>query len=99
MPNYGFICEGCDHSFDMLLSISDREKPLKEKCPSCGKKKVSKDYGTMRQALSSDATLNANKATGGKWNELMKRMKNGIPKRYHSNLDTASSRTGRTWLG
>ena len=99
MPNYGFICNGCNHTFDMLLSISDRDNPLKENCPSCGQKKVNKDYGSMKQSLSSDHNLNPNTATGGKWNELMSRMKNGIPKRYHENLDSASKRTGRTWLG
>lgn len=99
MPNYGFTCEGCAHSFDKLLSINERDMPLKEACPSCGQHKITKDYGSMRQALSSDATLDANKATGGKWNELMSRMKGGLAKRYHENLDTASSRNGRLWRG
>lgn len=99
MPNYGFICEQCTHSFEKLLSISDREIPLKEPCPNCGESKIIKDYGSMRQSLSSDSNLNPNTATGGQWNELMSRMKSGISKRHHENLDQATSRTGRTWLG
>lgn len=97
MPNYGFICEGCAHSFDKLLSIKDRELPLNECCPQCGENKIQKDYGQMRQALASDTQLNANTATGGKWNELMSRMKGGLAKRYHQNLDSASANTGRSW--
>lgn len=99
MPNYGFTCESCSRSFDKLLSINEREQPLKEACPSCGEHKIIKDYGSMKQSMSSDTTLNANKATGGKWNELMSRMKKGLPKRYHENLDRASSATGRSWQG
>lgn len=99
MPNYGFVCEGCSNSFDKLLPINERDMPLSEACPSCGQNKIKKDYGQMRQAVSSDSTLDANKATGGKWNELMSRMKRGIPKRYHQNLDIASSRNGRQWRG
>lgn len=99
MPNYGFVCEGCSHSFEKLLSIKDREQPLSESCPSCGADTIVKDYGTMRQSMNSDSTLTPNKATGGRWNELMSRMKKGLPTRYHQNLDRASSTTGRTWLG
>jgi hypothetical protein len=100
MPNYGFVCDKCDHSFDRLLSIADREQPLKEKCPSCGKKKgVRRQYDSYSQTVSSDATLTPNKATGGKWNELMGRMKKGLSKRHHKNLDQATSNTGRYWKG
>ena len=98
MPNYGFICEGCNHSFDKLLSIQDRELPLNESCPQCGENKIIKDFGSMRQSLTADTNLNANTATGGRWNELMTRMKGGLAKRYHSNLDAASANTGRSWL-
>ena len=37
MPNYGFICNKCTHQFDSLLSIDDRDIPLKKKCPKCKK--------------------------------------------------------------
>lgn len=99
MPNYGFICEGCNHSFEKFLNINERELPLKDSCPSCGEVKIKKDFGSMRQSLTSDTNLNANAATGGRWNELMSRMKKKVPKRYHSNLDSASARTGKRWLG
>ena len=45
--------------------------------------------------MKTDTTMTANKKTGGQWNELMTRMKNYTPDRYHTRLDTATSRTGR----
>jgi putative FmdB family regulatory protein len=100
MPNYSFICNKCEHKFDELLSVNDREGPLKKKCPSCNKKGgVKRDFNDYSQTIGSDTTLTPNNATGGRWNELMGRMKKGIAKRYHKNLDSATSRTGRYWSG
>jgi len=100
MPNYGFICEKCDHQFDEILKIEERELPLSKPCPKCKKKKgVRREYDGYTQPISSDSTLTPNKATGGRWNELMGRMKKGLSKRYHKNLDQATSNTGRYWAG
>ena len=100
MPTYEFACKKCDHTFDLYLKMEERETPLAKPCPKCNKKKsVYRNYNNYSQAISSDVTLNANKATGGRWNELMGRMKKGIAKRYHKNLDSASAQTGRHWSG
>jgi putative FmdB family regulatory protein len=98
MPNYGFVCSKCEHTFDLYLKMEERENPISEKCPNCGKKKsVRRQYDSFTQPISADATLTPNKATGGRWNALMNRMKPGLAKRFHKNLDAASSRTGRHW--
>lgn len=100
MPVYGFICDKCNHSFDVFLTMDERDNPIKEKCPGCNKKKgVRRQYDSFSQSIGSDATLTPNNATGGKWNELMGKMKKGIAKRYHKNLDQASSNSGRYWRG
>jgi putative FmdB family regulatory protein len=100
MPNYGFICDNCDHRFDCYLTMDNRNNPLKESCPECKKAGgVIKDLNGIRCSLNSDATLTPDKATGGKWSELMTQMKRGVSKRYHTNLDQASSQTGRLWKG
>jgi len=99
MPNYGFICDGCNHQFDRLLPIKDRDIPLSEGCPRCGDKKISKDFSGMRQSMAADSTLTPDKATGGQWSELMSRMKSGLGKRHHENLDKATNAKGRSWLG
>ncbi len=99
MPNYGFVCEKCNHKFDSLLSISDREKPLNEPCPSCKKKKIKRNYDDVSVSVASDTTMSANKATGGRWNHLMEKIKRKTPKRVHKNLDKASSLSGKQWRG
>lgn len=99
MPNYGFVCDKCNHTFDQYLSMEERELPLGKPCPECKKKGVRRQYDSFSQPISSDSTLTANTATGGKWNELMGKMKKGVAKRYHKNLDIASSHTGRNWKG
>jgi putative FmdB family regulatory protein len=100
MPNYGFLCENCDKTFDCFLKIDERNDPILEECPHCKTKgKIAKDYSSLSQSLNSDSNLTPNNKTGGQWNELMSKMKHNIPKRYHGNLDSASNRSGRRWLG
>jgi putative FmdB family regulatory protein len=100
MPTYGFICNECNHSFDVFLKISERENPTKENCPSCKKDNcITRSFDGFTQTVGSDSTMNANKATGGQWNELMGKMKKGLSKRYHDRLDKASSQTARIWRG
>jgi len=97
MPNYEFNCEECGFVFCRLLEIDNRNQPLNESCEKCGCNKISRNYSAI--GIFSDNTCNANKKTGGQWNELMSKMKSKLPKRYHENLDTASSRSGRLWKG
>jgi putative FmdB family regulatory protein len=98
MPNYEFICEDCGHSFCRLLSIDNRNTPLDEGCEKCNSKSINKEY-SINPLILSDNTMTANKKTGGQWNELMSKMKSGMPKRYHERLDIASSRTSRRFMG
>jgi len=43
MPTYEYVCDACDHKFELFQSIKD--DPVK-KCPECGKKKVRRLFGT-----------------------------------------------------
>ena len=43
MPTYDYVCDACDHSFELLQSI--KEEP-KKKCPECGKSKLRRLFGT-----------------------------------------------------
>lgn len=99
MPNYGYVCNECDKKWDCFLSMEDRDKPTKQKCPHCGKKKVKREWMGSELSISSDATLTPNKATGGRWNELMNKMKSGLPSRYARKLDSPNNMTGRQWKG
>ena len=39
MPTYDYVCEACDHKFELFQSIKD--DPIK-KCPECGKGQLQK---------------------------------------------------------
>lgn len=100
MPTYGFICNNCEHKFDLYLPIKERDIPVKEPCPKCSlTESISRDYNDYSQTIGCDATLTPNKATGGQWNELMTKMKKGLSTRHHSKLDQATANTGRYWRG
>ena len=97
MPNYEFKCDKCENSFSEFLSMKDRDIPLTNECAACGSKSICRVFSSI--GIAADTTLTPNSATKGGWNELMKKIKKGVPTRYHQNLDTASSRTGRRWMG
>lgn len=99
MPNYSYMCESCEEKWDCILSINERETPTKTPCPHCKKKKVIRDWSESNLALGADATLTPNKATGGRWNELMSKMKSSMPKRYARKLDSPNNMSGKRWYG
>ncbi len=37
MPTYDYVCDECQHAFELFQSISE---PAKKKCPKCGKLKL-----------------------------------------------------------
>lgn len=43
MPTYDYVCEACDHEFELFQSISE---PVKKKCPECSKLKLRRLFGT-----------------------------------------------------
>ena len=86
MPVYEYRCSGCGEGFERILSVSEREAPLKAKCPGCGKKKVRRAFDTP-PVMGADAT----KGAGSDFKELVKKMKRGQPKAVHENLDRAAS--------
>lgn len=91
MPNYAFKCESCDHEFETFLRMADSDKPLKEPCPSCKKKKIVKNWAEQKNSIGYDMTLTPQKLHGGAWKEVIDKIKsNGaVPKRYHDRLDNA----------
>lgn len=42
MPTYDYVCDACEHTFELFQSIKD--DPIK-KCPNCGKKKLRRLIG------------------------------------------------------
>jgi putative FmdB family regulatory protein len=42
MPTYDYVCEACEHAFELFQSIKDEAK---RKCPECGKQKLRRLIG------------------------------------------------------
>jgi len=92
MPNYAFKCEKCDHTFDEMLNLSDRDVPTKKPCPSCKKKKIVRDWGASTPSLAMDATLTPSKVVGSQFKEVIDKIKSSgqVPKRFHEKLDNSA---------
>jgi putative FmdB family regulatory protein len=43
MPTYDYLCDACEHEFELFQSIRE---PVKKKCPACGKQKLRRLFGT-----------------------------------------------------
>jgi putative FmdB family regulatory protein len=43
MPTYDYVCDACDHKFELLQSFKEEKK---KKCPECGKSKLRRLFGT-----------------------------------------------------
>ena len=42
MPTYDYVCDACDHAFELFHSIT---KDAKKKCPECGRNKLRRLIG------------------------------------------------------
>jgi putative FmdB family regulatory protein len=42
MPTYDYVCEACEHAFELFQSMKD---DAKKKCPECGKLKLRRLIG------------------------------------------------------
>ena len=42
MPTYDYVCEACEHAFELFQSIKE---DAKKKCPECGKQKLRRLIG------------------------------------------------------
>jgi len=42
MPTYDYVCDACEHQFELFQSIT---APVKRKCPVCGKQKLRRLIG------------------------------------------------------
>jgi putative FmdB family regulatory protein len=51
MPTYDFVCEKCNKTFTLFMSISDYEKK-KYACPICKSKKVKQQVSSFQTVTS-----------------------------------------------
>ena len=95
MPLYEYYCDKCDHAFDEILTVSNRNEPTKQPCPECGAMEVCK--GVSETTMGVDATLTPDKVTGGDWSRLMDKVKSYTPKKLHDGLDKTKSNSGQQY--
>ena len=43
MPTYDYVCQACEHAFELFQQMTD---PVKKKCPECSKLKLRRLIGT-----------------------------------------------------
>lgn len=43
MPTYDYVCDACDHKFELFQTIT---APVEKKCPQCKKPKLRRLFGT-----------------------------------------------------
>ena len=96
MPVYEYYCTECGHEFTEILPMARYDEPCERPCESCLMEGVKRGVPSTIQT-GVDATLTPNKATGGRWGELMDRMQKapGIRKSDADHLQNASSKTGK----
>ena len=93
MPLYDYECKACEHQFDELIPMADREKPTRRKCPECGKKKV-KQILLGTPSIGDSVRLGITKTDDG-FKEVLSRISDNNPR---SNLHKKLSR-GRRKVG
>ena len=91
MPTYDYSCAKCAHTFESFQKIDERDAPVQQPCPQCGKRGVSR--GVSAPVMGVDAAM----GSGSDFKELTRRMSAGLPKRYRENLERAASLKGRKY--
>ena len=98
MPNYNYECRKCQHIWEQFESMADSELPTKKPCPKCKARKcVHKSWADCTPQLGADHNLTPDKVTGGRWSELMTRMKAATPESSHHKFDRFNGMKGRKW--
>ena len=92
---YDYRCEKCDATWEEHLSMSNNKKPCEEKCPHCEEENCVVLHIGGFPGVNVDSTLTPDKATGGRWSEIMNKINNDLPDRYK----TGSDLTGHRWKG
>jgi putative FmdB family regulatory protein len=78
MPLYGYSCRACGHEFEKLTSISNKDLPKSEPCPSCGEVQVQEHISTMNFRLN-------DVKPSGEFNELLQKIQNGSGAKHLKN--------------
>lgn len=77
MPTYDYVCSECQHTFDKILKIDDRNLPTQEECPNCGKTgHVALSFSAP--SLMSPFRVDGLKRPAGQFRERVQQIKKGL---------------------
>tara|TARA_R100001015_G_scaffold19062_2_gene14442 strand:- start:667 stop:969 length:303 start_codon:yes stop_codon:yes gene_type:complete len=90
MPIYEYECESCEHVFEVMLGMNDRDKPLEDPCPECSEKSVRRSVGMFQAGA--DSTMTVDKMCPG-FSKRMDHIKKGamINESARKNIDRAQN--------
>jgi putative FmdB family regulatory protein len=54
MPIYGYVCNSCGKSFDLMLAITESNPPRKPVCPHCGKDNTQREWNAPAVVFKGD---------------------------------------------
>jgi putative FmdB family regulatory protein len=69
MPTYSYKCESCDHEFESLQKMNDRDNPTQEPCPACSKSAIIRTPGIGGHQF------NDVQKPSGDWKNLLENLK------------------------
>lgn len=80
MPMYDYVCSKCEHTFDKILKIAEKDLPIHEPCPHCGKTEcISISLGAP--ALMSPFRVEGLKKPSGQFRDRIQQIKKGLPRK------------------
>jgi putative FmdB family regulatory protein len=98
MPTYNYECDKCQKVWEEIHMMKDRDLPTTLPCPKCkAEGTVKKSWAGCTPGLGVDHTLTPDKATGGRWSELMSKIKRGQPKHQQARFDKGNNAKGTRW--
>jgi putative FmdB family regulatory protein len=77
MPTYDYKCSQCEHIFDKILKIADRDLPTLDKCPNCNCERCV-ELEIMASSLVSPFRIEGLKKPHPQFRERMQQIKGGL---------------------
>jgi len=77
MPEYDYVCEGCQHTFSRISNMSAYKEPTEAPCSECGRRRV-RIAITSSSPLIDSVRLFGMKADGS-WRETLAKIHESTP--------------------
>jgi putative FmdB family regulatory protein len=85
MPTYDYTCKNCQHAFEEICKIDDRELPTKSPCPKCNESSI--ELTMSAPNLVSPFRIDGLKKQPGQFKDRMAQIKHGLRHVNHNLKD------------